>query len=135
MQASTTTINQSTTEKISPRSASLGLVNKVRKHIWGYSTYGDMKTLFVSSKLRTSQVRHNLPAVVRSYISRKRSSTVLYYRLISLCNLTRQFNEILCLGHFNLVSVTTSYCMDSATQFFFCSFCSSQVNEKGDILY
>lgn len=118
MQASTPTITQSKTEKTSSWSAFRRLVDKERKHVCGYSTYGDMTTLLMSTNLWTPQVQLYSATIVRNCISCERFSTPPPNQRVSLCSLNRQFNEVVGLDDSNLVFVTLLHCMYSATRLY-----------------
>lgn len=92
------------------------LVGKVHEHICGHHTYGDLKTLFINTILRTPQIQHYSAAVVCDCISCRWSSTLPAKHCVFLPTLNLQFSKIVCLDHYKLESVTPLKSMYSTTR-------------------
>lgn len=93
------------------------LVDRVHRHVFRHATFSDMRTLLIRNNLWNDQVQHYLASVVTSCTSCKASSTPPPNRRVSLSSLNRQINEVVCVDHFHLDSVTLLHAMDTATRY------------------
>lgn len=90
------------------------LVDSVHRHVCGHSSYADIRMLFIRNKLWSNEVQRYLSHIVSTCTSCKASSTPPPNRRVSLMSLKRQLNEVVCIDHMHLDSVTLFHAMDSA---------------------
>lgn len=93
------------------------IIDRVQNHVCGHSTYSDMRTLLERNKPWDENTQKYLFQLVSNCMHCSATSTPPPNRRVFLASLSREINEVLCIDHFFLDSLTVFHCMDVATHF------------------
>ncbi len=88
------------------------IVDRVHHHVCDHAEFSDIRTLLQRIHLWNEQVQHYLSKVVGECSSCRTTSTPPPNRRVSISSLNKSFNDIVCIDHLFLGSVTVFHVMD-----------------------
>lgn len=89
--------------------------DRVHKHIYGYSALSDMKILLERNQTLSNMANSFIDSVVLRCETCRGTARLRQARKVSLASRHRQFNKVVCVGHYYLDEVCLFYVMDTHT--------------------
>lgn len=92
-------------------------MDKVHRHVCGHSNFNDVKLLLQRNMLWSQECSSYLSKVMEECKFCHLIDSPLGSRLVSLANMSRGFNEVVCVDHFFPENLDVFYVMDAKTRY------------------